>query len=241
MTGPLLGWTLVVLGVGVAIGNLLRMALVRGWARYEAAAEAVMGAGMAMMAAPPTAGAYGTYGAWWAAVFGALCLGGVALSVRHASRGGLRHLRHGAHLVIGSAAMVLMTLAMPGSTSSPTLALVGSAGHGAMPGMEGMAGMEGMGAHAHGGTADAAATEGALVWRAAFWALALYFLIFMALAVRARVRSTDGMLRAVVDEGRARHRRARQSPSVLSVPNARLAGHVGMGGSMATMLLMMAA
>jgi hypothetical protein len=40
---------------------------------------------------------------------------------------------------------------------------------------------------------------------------------------------------------RARHRRASRTPTMLSVPNARLAGHVGMGGSMATMLLMMTA
>ncbi|MDX3867654.1 hypothetical protein [Streptomyces europaeiscabiei] len=56
-------------------------------------------------------------------------------------------MRHGAHLVIVSAAMVLMTLAMPGATSRPMLALAGSFGEcrGAMAGMEGM---EGMSAHA---------------------------------------------------------------------------------------------
>ena len=239
MTGPLLGWTLVVLGVGVAGGNLLRMALVRGWARFEAAAEAVMGGGMAVMAAPPTAAHYGTYSTWWAAVFGAFCLGGVALSVRHAARGGLRYLRHGGHVVIGSAAMVLMTLAMSGTTSSPALALAGSSGHG---GMAGMAGMESVGAHGHGGLAEAAGSSGgALAWRVAFWALAAYFVVFMALAVRARLRGRDGSLPAVAAGARARHRHARRHPSVLTVPNARLAGHVGMGGSMATMLLMMAA
>ncbi|MDQ0954727.1 hypothetical protein QFZ24_008650 [Streptomyces phaeochromogenes] len=239
MTGPLLGWTLVVLGVGAAGGNLLRMVLVRGWARFEAAAEAVMGGGMAVMAAPPTAGHYGTHSTWWAAVFGAFCLGGVALSVRHAARGGLRYLRHGGHVVIGSAAMVLMTLAMSGTTSSPALALAGSSGHG---GMAGMPGMESVGAHGHGGVAELAGSAGgALAWRVAFWALAAYFVIFMALAVRARLRGRGGELPAVADGTRVRHRHARRNPSVLSVPNARLAGHVGMGGSMATMLLMMAA
>ncbi|MEU9954742.1 DUF5134 domain-containing protein [Streptomyces sp. NPDC050982] len=239
MTGPLLGWTLVVLGVGVAGGNLLRVALVRGWARFEAAAEAVMGAGMAVMAAPPTAGHYGTHSTWWAAVFGAFCLGGVALSVRHAARGGLRYLRHGGHVVIGSAAMVLMTLAMSGTTSSPALALAGSSGHG---GMAGMAGMESVGAHGHGGVAEAAGSAGgALAWRVTFWALAAYFVIFMALAVRARLRGRGGSLPAVADGTRVRHRHARRNPSLLTVPNARLAGHVGMGGSMATMLLMMSA
>lgn len=235
MTGHLLGWTLVVLGAGVAVENLLRMALVSGWARYEAGAEAVMGAGMAVMAAPATAALYGTYSMWWAAVFGLLCLGGAAMSVRHAIRGGMRHLRHGAHLVIGSAAMVLMTLAMPGAASGPVLALAGSSGHG----HGAMAGMEGMSAH---GMSEAAASSGSsIVWRAAFWVLAAYFLVSVALAVRARMLDSGGSSQAAMVATRARHRRAARSPAVLSAPNARLAGHIGMGGSMATMLLMMAA
>ncbi|MEE1835736.1 DUF5134 domain-containing protein [Streptomyces sp. SP17KL33] len=232
MAGHLLGWTLVVLGAGVAVGNLVRLALVRGWGRYEAGAEVVMGGGMAVMAAPPTATLYGTYGVWWAAVFGLLCLGGVARSVRHAVRGGVRQVRRGAHLVIGSAAMVVMTLAMPGAASGPTLALAGSSGHG----HGGTGGTEAVGA-AH-GVAEAAATSGsALVWRVAFWALAAYFLVSVALAVRARMRETGGSSAGTVAQ--ARHRRATRTPAVLSVPNARLAGHIGMGGSMATMLLMM--
>lgn len=239
MTGHLLGWTLVVLGAGVAVGNLVRMALVSGWARYEAGAEAVMGAGMAVMAAPATAVLYGTYGMWWAAVFALLCLGGVALSVRHAIRGGgVRQLRHGAHLVIGSAAMVLMTLAMPGAASGPVLALVSSSGHG--HGQGAMEGMEGAGAmSAHGVTEAAASSGSAFLWRAAFWALAAYFLLFMALAVRARLRDSGGSSPTAMAVRRARHRRVSRGTAVISVPNARLAGHVGMGGSMATMLLMM--
>lgn len=222
-----------VLGAGVAIGNLVRMALVSGWARFEAGAEAVMGGGMAVMAAPPTAVLYGTYGMWWAAVFAALCLGGVALSVRHAARRGARHLRHSAHLVIGSAAMVLMTLAMPGATSGPTLALAGSAGHG----HGAMAGTAGVSAH---GVTEAAATSGsALLWRAAFWALAAYFMVFVALAVRVRMRDSGGSPAPAAPK--ARHRRATRTPGMLSAPNARLAGHIGMGGSMATMLVMMTA
>ncbi|TLS48071.1 DUF5134 domain-containing protein [Streptomyces montanus] len=244
MTGEYLGWTLVVLGTGVAVGNLVRMAMVTGWARYEAGAEAVMGAGMAVMSAPPTAALYGTHGVWWAAVFGLLCVGGVAQSVRRATQGGLRHLHHGAHLVIGSAAMVLMTLAMPGAASGPVLALAGSSGHGhgAMPGMAGMGGMEGMeGMDAHGMTEAAASTGSTVAWRATFWVLAAYFLVFMALAVRARMRGADGSPQTAETGGSARHRRAHRKPTVLSAPNARLAGHVGMGGSMATMLLMMTA
>ncbi|MEW2400446.1 DUF5134 domain-containing protein [Streptomyces sp. NPDC046862] len=249
MTGQLLGWTLVLLGAGVAVGNLVRMTLVSGWARYEAGAEVVMGVGMAVMAAPPTAALYGTYGMWWAAVFGLLCLGGVALAVRQvALLRGVRHLSHRVHLVVGSAAMVLMTLAMPGSTSGPVLALAGSSGHGhgAMPGMQGMAGMEGMegmaGMGAHGMTEAAASSGSSVAWRAIFWVLAAYFLVFMALAVRTRMRGAAGAERAEPAlVPRARHRRAARAPAMLSVPNARLAGHIGMGGSMATMLLMMAA
>ncbi|WP_217179343.1 DUF5134 domain-containing protein [Streptomyces sp. AC495_CC817] len=237
MAGHLLGWTLVALGAGAVVGNLVRLALVRGWVRYEAGAEVVMGVGMAVMAAPPTASLYGTYGVWWAALFGLLCLGGVALSVRHAVRGGVRQLRHGAHLVIGSAAMVVMTLAMPGAASGPTLALAGSSGHGhgGAAGTEGMSGMEGMGAH--GVTEAAAASGSAMVWRVAFWVLAAYFLVSVALAVRARLREPGGS--SAGSAARARHRRASRTPDMLSVPNARLAGHIGMGGSMATMLLMM--
>ncbi|HSX98824.1 MAG TPA: hypothetical protein VLG91_15745 [Streptomyces sp.] len=76
-------------------------------------------------------------------MFAVLRLGGVTLSVRHAARSGVRHLAHAAHVVTGGATMVLMTLAMPGATSGPTLALAGSSGHG----HGAMAGMEGMGAH----------------------------------------------------------------------------------------------
>uniref|UniRef100_UPI0013C4821C DUF5134 domain-containing protein n=1 Tax=Streptomyces scabiei TaxID=1930 RepID=UPI0013C4821C len=130
MTGDLLGWTLTTLGAGVAVGNLVRAARIGGRARFEAGAEAVMGKGMAVMAAPPTAVLYGTYGMWWAAVFAALGLTGAALSVRQAAESGVRHLGHAAHVVIGSAAMVLMTLAVPGAASGPTLALAGSSGHG---------------------------------------------------------------------------------------------------------------
>ncbi|MFE7766048.1 DUF5134 domain-containing protein [Streptomyces sp. NPDC057438] len=235
MTGHLLGWMLMTLSAGVAVGNLVRMAVAGGRARFEAGAEAVMGGGMAVMAAPPTAVLYGTYGMWWAAVFAVLCLGGVALSVRQALRSGVRHLGHAAHVVVGSAAMVLMTLAMPGAASGPTLALAGSLGHG--HGHGATAGAVDMDAH---GVTEAAATSGsALLWRAVFWALAAYFLLVTALAVRARTRDSGGP--PAPPAAKARHRRATRTPAMLSAPNVRLAGQVGMGGSMATMLLMMAA
>ncbi|MBE1602409.1 MULTISPECIES: DUF5134 domain-containing protein [Streptomyces] len=232
MTGHLLGWTLAVLGAGVAVGNLVRIRLVSGRARFEAGTEVVMGGGMAVMAAPPTAALYGTYGMWWATVFAVLCLVGVALSLRHAARNGARHLGHAAHVVIGSAAMVLMTLAMPGAASGPTLALAGSSGHG----HGGTAGTEAMSA-GHGVTG--AASGSALLWSVAFWALAAYFVVFVALAVRARMRDSGGPSAPVA--AKPRHRRATRVPALFCVPNARLAGHVGMGGSMATMLMMMAA
>jgi hypothetical protein len=234
MTGDLLGWTLTTLGAGVAVGNLVRTARVGGRARFEAGAEAVMGGGMAVMAAPPTAVLYGTYGMWWAAVFAALGLTGAALSVRQAAESGVRHFGHAAHVVIGSAAMVLMTLAMPGAASGPTLALAGSSGHG-----HGHGAVAGTAAtSAHGMTEAAAVSGSALLWRAVFWALAAYFVVVVALAVRARTRHPGGA--PVPPAGRARHRRATRSPQMFSAPNARLAGQVGMGGSMATMLLMMA-
>ncbi|WP_159774022.1 DUF5134 domain-containing protein [Streptomyces sp. HM190] len=235
MTGHLLGWTLVVLGAGAALGSLVRMASADGWARFEAGAEAAMGAGMAVMAAPPTALHYGTYGLWWAAVFAALCVGGVALAVRHVIRGGMRQLGHGTHLVIGSAAMVLMTLAVPGENSGPALALGPSGhghGHGATAGMRGVGG-------GHGVIEAAASSGSAVLWRAAFWVLAAYFVVFVALAVRARLRGP--VTAPAAPATRARDRRAARTPALLSAPNARLAGHVGMGGSMATMLLMMTA
>jgi hypothetical protein len=137
--------------------------------------------------------------------------------------------------VIGSAAMVLMTLAMPGESSGPTLALGASGhghGHGAMAGMQGAGG-------GHGVTEAAASFGSTVLWRAAFWALAAYFVVFVALAVRARLRGP--VAAAAAPAPRARHRRAARTPAVLSAPNARLAGHIGMGGSMATMLLMMTA
>jgi hypothetical protein len=193
-----------------------------------------MGAGMAVMSAPPTADLYGTYTLWWTAAFGGLCLGGFALCVRHVIRHGARNLHHGAHLVIGSAAMVLMTLAMPGATSEPVLAWVGSSGHGHGAVRE----MAGMGAH--GGSPAVAVSDSGTVWRAIFWVLAAYFLVSVALAVRARMPAGTGdSPLTAASVGTARHRRAPRGVAVLAAPNVRLAGHAGMGGSMASMLLLM--
>ncbi|MGP3924909.1 DUF5134 domain-containing protein [Streptomyces sp. 8N616] len=250
----MLGWALAVVAAVVAAASLVRLASADGLERYEAAAEGTMAAGMAVMSAPPTAGAYGEQGIWWAAVFAAFGLGGVALSARHAVRGGgWRHLRrHGVHHAIGSVAMVLMTLAMPGATSGassgPALALAGSSAHGmhgmgsmhgsGMGSMHDMPGTEGM--HAHGIAGVAESSGAVLAWRTAFGLLALYFLVSTVLVVRARLRGGGRPVPTAGGRG-PRHRRPRRSRMGLSAPNAALAGHVGMGGSMATMLLMMAA
>ncbi|WP_171052763.1 DUF5134 domain-containing protein [Streptomyces marianii] len=249
----MLGWTLAVVAAAVTAGSLLRVALADGLGRYEAAAEGTMAAGMAVMSAPPTAGVYGEQGMWWAAVFAAFGLGGIAVCVHHWVRGGWRHLRHGAHHVIGSAAMVLMTLAMPGAmpgtSFGPALALAGSSAHGmanmgsmhggaAVGSIHDMPGMEGMDDYAM--SAVTGSTGAAIAWRGAFGLLALYFLVSMVLAVRARLRGAGRPVPSAGGKG-PRHRRPRRSRMGLSAPNAALAGHIGMGGSMATMLLMMAA
>jgi preprotein translocase subunit SecG len=103
-----------------------------------------------------------------------------------------------------------------------------------------MSGLEGMGAH--GGAQAAAVSGSAEAWRATFWVLAAYFLVHMALVIRARRRGGAASASGAAAEARtARHRRTPRNPTVLSASNVRLAGHVGMGGSMATMLLMMTA
>ncbi|MET8677204.1 DUF5134 domain-containing protein [Streptomyces sp. NPDC004647] len=247
MSGLVLGWSLAVIATVVAVGSLVRMALVDGSARHAAAAETVMAGGMAGMSAPPTAGAFGDQAVLWAAVFAAVGLGALMMSVRDAIRRGWRHFHHWAHHVVGGGAMVLMTLAMPGASSGPVLALGASHGgaHGmqgmeSMPGMDsmhGMAGLEGM--HVHSIAGAAASSGSTTVWRLAFGALALYFLISVALSVRARLRDARQPTPAVTSSA-ARHSRPRRSRG-LSAPNAALVGQVGMGGCMATMLIMMAA
>ncbi|MFD4259776.1 hypothetical protein ACFWR9_19670 [Streptomyces sp. NPDC058534] len=123
---------------------------------------------------PTTAIGFGDHSLWWVAAFTGIGLGGLASAVHQARLHGWRHGRRWTHHIIGSAAMVIMTLAMPGTDSQPVLALGGHSmagmahGHGstgttdamaAMAGMEGMEGMEGMdhsGTAAHGMTYSAA-------------------------------------------------------------------------------------
>jgi hypothetical protein len=230
---------------------------------------------------------------WWSGVFAVLALAGVAMAVKHTRESGWRHGRHWVHLIVGSAGMVIMTLAMTSTPSGPVLALGHSSmahmpgmegtastahGHGTasaegMESMEGMKSMEGMGS-AHGtdmpGMTQAAADTGASSgWRLLIVALAVYFALSIGASVWARARrprksgrgagarfSWSRWLLAMPDTvfvflaslttsvwdrthtaQRSGHgRRRRLGPA----PEAALAAHIGMGGTMSAMLLMMA-
>lgn len=62
------------------------------------------------------------------------------MAVKHTRECGWSHGRHWVHLMVGSAGMVIMTLAMTTTSSGPVLALGGSPTAG-MPGTENMPGM----------------------------------------------------------------------------------------------------
>ncbi|WOT39047.1 DUF5134 domain-containing protein [Streptomyces coeruleorubidus] len=301
MGSPALTWTLAAVAALVTVVSAARLAAAdSGEARFAAGGDVVMAGGMAAMFLPATAAGFGDHALWWVAVFTAVGLGGVALSVRHARLHGWRHGRRWAHHVIGSAAMVIMTLAMPGTDSGPTLALGGHSmagmnhghGHGSAgtsdaPEMAGMAGMEGMdhssGMTAHdmtaGATHSAAAGGSASVWRLVLIALAVYFLLSIVASVWARLRGTDRQAGAGRGAGRGRWtrrllalpdaivvfvaslalsvwdkaglggnkrrahaaagNRSRRRPPGTS-PGAALTAHIGMGGTMCAMLVMMA-
>ncbi|CAM5681706.1 hypothetical protein STAFG_6723 [Streptomyces afghaniensis 772] len=298
MGSPALNWTLAAVAAFVAVVSTARLAAAgSGEARFAAGGDLVMAGGMAAMFLPMTAVGFGDHSLWWVTVFSAVGLGGVALSVRHVRLHGWRHGRRWAHHIIGSAAMVIMTLAMPGSDSAPVLALGGHSmagmahGHGHASdtaGTAGMAGMQGMdhssGMAGHDMTAGAAHSsasgDSAAVWRAVLLALAVYFLLSIVAAVWARLRGTDrpaGAGRAV-GKGRwarrllalpdaivvfaaslaisvwdrarpggdkrrahaAAGQRSRRRPPGTS-PSAALLAHIGMGGTMCAMLVMMAA
>ncbi|MFM9371022.1 DUF5134 domain-containing protein [Streptomyces sp. Da 82-17] len=136
MHGPALaGWLLVVLCAATGAYCLLRMRSPVAEQRSAAGGEALMGFGMALMAVPAAAFGQPRW-AWWAygVVFGAAAVralwnarghGGAALGHGGAEaargRGGGHHLHH----LVGSLAMVYMSVAMasvpPGSS--------GHAGH----------------------------------------------------------------------------------------------------------------
>ncbi|GHC94416.1 DUF5134 domain-containing protein [Streptomyces violaceochromogenes] len=299
MGSPALTWTLAAVSVLVTVVSAARLAAAdSGEARFAAGGDVVMAGGMAAMFLPATAASFGDHSLWWVTAFTAVGLGGVALSVRHARLHGWQHGRRWAHHVIGSAAMVIMTLAMPGTDSPPALALGGHSiagmnhGHGQgsagtsdaseSVGHAGMAGMEhssGMTSHdmTAGAAHSAAAGGSASVWRAVLFALAVYFLLSIVASVWARLRGTDRQSGAGRGPGRGRWaRRLLALPDAIVVfvaslalsvwdkarpggnkrrahaaagsrrrppgtsPGAALTAHIGMGGTMCAMLVMMA-
>ncbi|MEU6251242.1 DUF5134 domain-containing protein [Streptomyces sp. NPDC047043] len=284
-----LSWTVAVVAALVAAVSAVRVMTTSGGIRFAASGDLLMGLCMAAMALPATVGWYAGHGMWWAAAFGILGLGGVAMAVKHTRACGWKEGRHWVHLIVGSAGMVIMTLAMTSTSSGPVLALGGSSmSH--MPGMEnmggatsahGMAGMElmegmgsmqGMDMQGMGHTAAAAgSTAGSgSVWRFVIAGLAVYFLLSIGASMWARIRGAGRIRRgadapfgwvrwllampdtvlvfltsltlAVWDRARAAERSGRGRRRKLgAAPDAALAAHIGMGGTMSAMLLMMAA
>ena len=287
MGNPALTSSLVAVSVLVAMVSLARLAAADSReARFATGGDLVMAGGMAAMFLPATSASFGDHGVLWVPAFAAVGVGGIVRSVHHPLRHGWRHGRHWAHHIIGSAAMVIMTLAMPGSTSGPVLAL-GTSGHGHGQSMTGMSG------HGHAGTATAshdmasagtraAASAGsASLWRLVLLGLAVYFVLSIAASLWTRFRSADRSAAAaarrsgrsrwmhhvlalpdavvvfiaslavsVWDRTRLRSekhrshaaaggRRRRRAPGTSS--GAALMAHIGMGSTMSSMLVMMAA
>lgn len=221
-----LSWAIAAVAALVAAVSAMRVLTTGGAARFAAGGDLLMGLCMAAMALPATAAWYGGHGMVWAAVFALLGLGGAVLACVHARAHGWRHGRHWVHLVVGSAGMVIMTLAMTTTSAGPVLALGHSHGHGHGSSMAGMPTVE---AHASAGTEAAASSS---VLRIAVAALAVYFLWSIAVAVWARIRGTD-LNTPTGDRESGRHRKSG------TAPEAALVAHVGMGGTMSAMLLMM--
>ncbi|MGA5899246.1 DUF5134 domain-containing protein [Streptomyces venetus] len=242
MGSPALTWSLVAVSMLVAMVSLARLAAAdTREVRFAAGGDLVMAGGMAAMFLPATSASFGDHGVVWVTAFAAVGLGGILLSVHHTLRHGWRHGRHWTHHIIGSAAMVIMTLAMPGSTSGPVLAL-GTSGHGhghgaasaegspEATGAAGMAGMDhsmtgmsgnghsGMAGHdmASAGTQAAASSGSASVWRLVLVGLAVYFAVSIAASLWTRFRSAD---RSAAAAGR-RSGRSRWMHHVLALPDA---------------------
>ncbi len=292
-----LSWAVAVIAALVAAVSAVRVATTNGEARLAAGGDLLMGLCMTAMALPATVAWYAGHGMWWAAAFGLLGLAGVAMALRHTRTGGWKHGRHWVHLIVGSAGMVIMTLAMTSTSSGPVLALGGSsmahmpgmenmtsptgtngtAGMESMEEMQGTEGMEGMGSMPGmdmSGMANSAADAGSSagsgsLWRFVIAALAVYFLLSIGASLWARVRGTGERGRAgtafnwgrwllampdtvlvflasltisVWDRSRVAQRSGRGRRRKLgAAPDAALAAHIGMGGTMSAMLLMMAA
>ncbi|MFJ9582235.1 DUF5134 domain-containing protein [Streptomyces acidicola] len=291
-----LSWSIATVAALVAAVSAVRVMTTNGDTRFAAGGDLLMGLCMAAMALPATAAWYGGSGMWWAVAFALLGLGAVAMAVKHTRERGWKQGRHWVHLIVGSAGMVIMTLAMTTTPSGPVLAL----GHGAMADMPGMAGMPGMtetagtehsagtggmagmesmpgmdmaGMGAHGPAVGAEASSSSSVWRFLVAALATYFLLSIAASVWARVRGTSGnglpggresgrrrgwgrwllampdtvvvflvsLTVSVWDKARTaeRGRHGGRRRRAGAAPEAALAAHIGMGGTMSAMLLMM--
>ena len=253
-----LSWAIALVSALVAAVSAVRMVTTSGETRFAAGGDLLMGLCMAAMALPATVGWYAGYGMWWAVAFGILGLGGVAMAVKHARTGGWKHGRHWVHLIVGSFGMVIMTLAMTSTSSGPVLALGGGHSMAHMPGMTNAA-------------ADAGSSAGSSsVWRFVIAALAVYFLLSIGASVWARIRgarrggrgagSRGGWGRwllampdtvlvylasltlSVWDRTRTSQRSVHGRRRKLGAAHdAALAAHIGMGGTMSAMLLMMAA
>ncbi|MGW4197125.1 DUF5134 domain-containing protein [Streptomyces sp. NPDC005004] len=283
-----LSWVVAVVAALVAAVSAVRAVTTGGEIRFAAGGDLLMGLCMAAMALPTTVGWYAGYGMWWAVVFGLLGLGGGVMAVKATREYGWKEGRHWVHLIVGSGAMVIMTLAMTSTSSGPVLDPGGSSmahmsgmehmasmpGNGQAAGMESMRGMGAMSgmdmpgmAKAAAGTSDSAGS--ATGWRFLIAALAVYFLLSIGASVWARVRgdnrarrrtgSRSGWSRwllvmpdtvlvflasltlAAWDGARTAQRPGGGRRRKLgAAPDAALAAHIGMGGAMSAMLLMMA-
>jgi hypothetical protein len=224
-------WSVAAIAALVAAASAVRAATISGETRFAAGCDLLMGVSMAAMAVPASAGWYAGYGMVWAVTFALLGIGGVVLAMRGARQHGWSHGRRWGHLIMSSAAMVIMTLAMTPTSSGPVLALDGSS-MAAMPGMEHMAGtdsahgmsMPGMSVPGMTAAGTGASTASPDVWRIVIAALAAYFLLSIVTSVWKRARGTGGPDPAT---GRP-------------AGGTALAARIGMGGAMSAMLLMMA-
>jgi hypothetical protein len=283
---PALSWSIAAVAALVAAVSAVRVMTTSGVARFAAGGDLMMGFCMTAMALPVTAAWYGGYGMWWSAAFALLGIGAVVMAVKDTRAHSWKHGRHWVHLIVGSAGMVLMTLAMTRTSSGPVLA----PGHHAMAGMPGMEHAAGMqhtagtahaahaesmpGTSSHGSAAGAEASSSTSVWRFVIAALAVYFLLSIAASVWTLVRGAErnglaggrgsdrrrgwgrwlltmpdtvvvflaSLTLAVWDRARATGRGGHggRRRKIGAPPEAALAAHIGMGGTMSAMLLMLA-
>jgi hypothetical protein len=224
-----LSWSVAAVATLVTAVSAVRMMTTSGEARFAAGGDLLMGLCMVAMSLPATAAWYGGYGMWWSAAYSLLGIGAIALAVKNTRERGWKEGRHWVHLIVGSAGMVLMTLAMTNTSSGPVLAL----GHHGMAGMPGIAAsvrvrVRGAGRSSRADGRESARRSGWGRWLLTMPDTVVVFLASLALSVWDRARTTGG--------GRHGGRRRR----IGAAPEAALAAHIGMGGTMSAMLLMMA-